>query len=198
MQDDCIDLLAFTGHKSLYGPTGTGGLIIGDRVNVDKIKPLKYGGTGSRSETQAQPDFLPDLLESGTVNSVGLAGLAAGVRWVLDEGIENIRVHEKKLTTLIIENLKEKNGVTIYGGQNADLQAAVISFNVKDKMPSDIGSQLDENFGIMCRVGLHCAPVAHQTIGTFPTGTIRVGLGALNTIEEIDVFLNAINKITDQ
>jgi len=196
MQTDGIDLLAFTGHKALYGPTGTGGLVISDRVNENKIKPLKYGGTGSRSEKEEQPNFLPDLLESGTVNSAGIAGLAAGVKWVMDKGIENIREHEKKLTTRLIDNLKNKNCVTVYGGQNADFQTAVFSFNVKDEMPSDIGRQLDEDFDIMCRVGLHCAPAAHKTIGTFPSGTVRVGLGALNTLEEIDVFIHAINIIT--
>ncbi len=192
MDTDGIDLLAFTGHKSLYGPTGTGGLIIGPRVNTEQLQPLKRGGTGSRSEYEEQPDFLPDCYESGTPNVVGLAGLLAGVRWVLERGVEAIRAHELALTRQLIEGLAAIPGVTVYGTRDPARQTAVVSFNIAGMEPSEVGLRLDEEFGIMCRVGLHCAPAAHRTIGTFPTGTVRFAPGAFTTAEEIDRALEAV------
>jgi len=190
-----IDLLAFTGHKGLYGPQGTGGLVVGEKVDIKKLKPLKTGGTGSSSGSEEQPDFLPDVYESGTPNTVGLCGLNEGVRFILKEGVDKIRQHELELTQKLIEGLKEIPGVVIYGSNQDKERVAVISFNIKDQLPSEVGLRLDEEYGIMCRVGLHCAPAAHKTIGTFPVGAIRLSLGYFNTVEEVDKPLFAIKNI---
>ncbi len=192
LQSQPIDLLGFTGHKSLYGPMGTGGLVVGERVDLDRLRPLKRGGTGSRSELEEQPDFLPDKYESGTANALGLAGLDAAVRWLLARGVENIRAHEVALTTALLVGLRAIPGVTVYGTQDAELQTATISFNIAGRSPAEVGLHLDEAHGIMCRVGLHCAPAAHKTLGTFPGGTVRCGLGTFNTLEEVDTFLQAV------
>ena len=206
VEADCIDLLGFTGHKALCGPMGTGGLYIGPRVDLGRLEPLKRGGTGSRSELEEQPDFLPDLCESGTANAVGLAGLGAGVRFVLEQGVENIRRHEEELTAQLIEGLKaipstgsgRRPGVTLYGGHDAARQTATVSFNVAGLEPSEVGLQLDEEYGILCRVGLHCAPSAHKTIGTFPRGTVRFGLSYFNTAEEVDAAVGAVRQIVKE
>lgn len=197
MAADGIDLLAFTGHKALGGPMGTGGLIIGERVSLSRLSPIKQGGTGSRSEWEEQPDFLPDMYESGTANAVGLAGLAAGVRWVRERGVEAIRQHEIELTQQLIDGLQEIPGVSVYGGLDATRQTATISFNVADLEPSEVGLRLDDEYDILCRVGLHCAPAAHRTLGTFPAGTVRFGLSALSTSEQIAQALQAVWKIAD-
>jgi len=195
VQADYIDLLAFPGHKTLYGPTGTGGLVIGERVDLAKFEPLKLGGTGSRSESEEQPDFLPDRFESGTANVVGLAGLAAGVHWILEQGIETIRNHELTLTKYLMDGLTEITGVTLYGGRDAERQLATISFNIKGLEPSEVGLRFDEEYNIMCRVGMQCSPISHKTIGTFPRGTVRFGLGYFNTKEEVDRALAAVENI---
>jgi cysteine desulfurase family protein len=198
MQASAIDLLALTGHKSLYGPTGTGGLIVGRRVNASEIEPLKRGGTGSRSEYEEHPDFLPDLGESGTPNAVGLAGLEAGVRWVMERDVEAIRAHEVAIAQRLIGGLSALPGVTVYGPRDAELQTATVSFTIDGLSPSDIGLRLDEEYGIMCRVGLHCAPTAHRTLGTFPVGTVRFGLGAMNTSAEVDEALAAVERLVQE
>ncbi len=190
-----IDLLAFTGHKALFGPMGTGGLCIGERVAVSDIEPLKRGGTGSRSEREEQPTFLPDMCESGTPNTVGLAGLRAGVEFVLEHGVEDIRVREVQLTERLIDGLLDIPGVILYGGREAEAQTATISFNVQGVAPSEVGLRLDEEYGIMSRVGLHCAPAAHRTIGTFPVGTVRFGLSYFSTAEEVDSALSAVKQV---
>lgn len=195
VETDKIDLLAFTGHKSLCGPMGTGGLVIGERVDEKRMELPKRGGTGSRSEHEEQPDFLPDMCESGTPNAVGLAGLEAGLRWVLERGVETIRAHEVELPQRLIDGLGDIPGVTVYGGLDATRQTATVSFNITGMEPSEVGLRLDEEYGIMCRVGLHCAPVAHKTIGTFPTGTVRFGLGAFNTPEEVDIAVAAVDEL---
>lgn len=195
IKKDNIDLLAFTGHKALYGPPGTGGLVIGERVDTKKLIPLKVGGTGSHSEFEEQPDFLPDLYESGTPNIVGLNGLKEGVRFVLAEGVDKIHQHEKNLIIRLIEGLKEIPEVTLYGGDYRKEQVAVVSFNLKDKWPSEVGMRLDEEYDIMCRVGLHCSPATHKTIGTFPRGTVRFSMSWFNTLEEVDQVIMAIREI---
>jgi cysteine desulfurase/selenocysteine lyase len=192
VQADRIDLLGFTGHKSLGGPMGTAGLIVGGRVDETQIEPLMCGGTGSRSELEVQPDFLPDMCESGTPNAVGLAGLRVGVRWVLERGVEAIRAHEVALTQALIDGLQSIPGVTVHGTLDPELQTATVSFNVGGIPPSEVGLRLDDEYGIMCRVGLHCAPTAHQTIGTFPLGTVRFGLSAFNTMDEVEAALVAV------
>lgn len=193
MESCAIDLLAFTGHKSLLGPTGTGGLIVGDRVNTALMRPLKRGGTGSYSEHEEQPEFLPDIYESGTPNVVGLAGLNAGVRWIMERGVDAIRTHEILLAQRMIDGLAEIPGVTVYGSRNAQMQSPIISLNITGIEPSEIGLRLDEEYGILCRVGLHCSPAAHRTIGTFPAGTLRLSLGIFNTEEDVDAAIEAID-----
>ncbi|MFH1624677.1 MAG: aminotransferase class V-fold PLP-dependent enzyme, partial [Pseudomonadota bacterium] len=160
-----IDLLAFTGHKGLLGPTGVGGLYIKEGL---ELQPLKYGGTGSNSEREEQPDFLPDKYECGTLNTVGIAGLGAGVRYVIEEGIDEIRLQEIELTKRLLSGLEAIRGVTIYGTKDAKKQTATVSINVDGLEPSHVGYILDREFDIMVRVGLHCAPSAHKTIGTLP------------------------------
>jgi cysteine desulfurase family protein len=193
-----IDLLAFTGHKALFGPQGTGGLCIGERVAESQIRPLKQGGTGSRSEREEQPEFLPDMCESGTTNAVGLAGLGAGVEYVMQEGVERIRAHEVALTRQLLAGLLEIPGLTVYGGHDPELQTATVSFNIEGLAPSDVGLLLDERYGIMSRVGLHCAPAAHRTIGTFPAGTVRFGLSCFNTAEEVQSAIGAVREIAER
>jgi len=192
---DNIDLLAFTGHKALFGPPGTGGLVVGERVDIKKLNPLKNGGTGSRSESEEQPDFLPDIYESGTPNTVGLSGLNEGVRFILKEGVDKIRQHELSLSRRLITGLKEIPGVIFYGEEQVEDRVAVISFNIKDQLPSEVGLRLDEEYDIMCRVGLHCSPAAHKTIGTFPTGTIRFSTSWFNTFEEVGQTIIAVKNI---
>jgi cysteine desulfurase/selenocysteine lyase len=197
MEADRIDLLAFTGHKALGGPMGTGGLVIGERVDLSRLDPLKRGGTGSRSEREEQPDFLPDMCESGTPNAVGLAGLLASVQWVRDRGVHAIRQHEVELASRLIDGLCEIPGVTVYGGRDASRQTATISFNVTGLEPSEVGLRLDDEYSLMCRVGLHCAPAAHKTLGTFPAGTVRFGLGAFSTADEVETALQAVRQIAE-
>jgi len=189
-----IDLLAFSGHKSLFGPQGTGGFYI-RRGLEQRLRPLMMGGTGSRSEFEAQPDFMPDKYESGTPNAIGLAGLGAGVRFVLAEGVEAIRSKEEELTKRFLKGLASLKGITVYGPADAADRAAVVSFNIDGVSPSEGSLELDERFGILCRPGLHCAPAAHRTIGTFPRGTIRFGFGYFNTEEEISLALEAIRSL---
>ena len=194
VEDMKIDLLAFTGHKSLYGPQGTGGLYI--REGLERIlEPLMRGGTGSRSEFQEQPDFLPDRYESGTPNTVGLAGLGAGVRFILSQRPEQIRANEEAKTQLLIGGLESISGVVIYGCRDSRRQIAVVSFNVVGLSPSEVVMELEEKFQILCRPGLHCAPAAHQTIGTFSQGTVRLSPGYFTPEEEIHVTLEAAGKI---
>jgi cysteine desulfurase / selenocysteine lyase len=186
VEADGIDLLAFTGHKSLLGPPGTGGLVLGERVDPTKLAPLKFGGTGSLSEHETQPDFLPDRFESGTPNAVGLAGLAAAVRWIEARGVAWIQEHEEALTRRLIAGLTAIDGVKVYGEHQANRQTATVSFNLAGWSPSEVGGRLDEEHGILCRVGLHCAPAAHRTLGTFPEGAVRFGMGVFTTEDEVD------------
>ena len=198
MEADAIDLLAFTGHKSLYGPMGTGGLVIGERVDVGRLTPLKRGGTGSHSEHEEQPEFLPDLCESGTPNAVGLAGLGASLRWVLAQGVEAIRAREVALTGQLLAGLAAIPGVTVHGTREPARQTATVSFNIAGLQPSEVGLRLDDEYEIACRVGLHCAPAAHRTLGTFPGGTVRFGLAAFNTAEQVATALDAVAALAKE
>jgi cysteine desulfurase / selenocysteine lyase len=195
MEKDSIDLLAFTGHKSLLGPTGTGGLILGERVDAKRMKPLKQGGTGSNSEHEAQPDFLPDAFEAGTPNVVGLAGLNAAIRWILEQGIDSIRNREVELTQRMIDGLLAIPDVTVYGDLDSTFRTGTVSFNIAGMESSDVGLSLDEEYDIMCRVGLHCAPSAHRTIGTFPAGTVRFALGVFTTETDVDMAVKAVSEL---
>ncbi len=191
-----IDLLAFTGHKGLQGPTGTGGLVLGERVDIAEFKPLVRGGTGSKSESEDQPDMLPDKYESGTPNGVGIAGLGAGVRWVRARGVESIRDHEASLRRALVGGLMNNPGIEVYGPTDDSPRTAVISCRVKGKRVSEVGLALDEEYGVLCRVGLHCAPAAHRTIGTFPEGTIRLAPGFSTSLEDVQEVVRALEKVS--
>jgi len=189
-----VDLLAFTGHKSLLGPQGTGGLYIRQGVD-DILDPLMRGGTGSRSESEHQPDFLPDKYESGTPNTVGLAGLQAGVQFILSSGVNALREKEEKLMHHLIEGLGAIPGVTLYGSGDARERMAVLSFNISGITSSDVAIRLEEEYDILCRPGLQCAPAAHKTLGTFPGGTVRVSPGCFTSEEDVDMVIEAVCNI---
>jgi cysteine desulfurase family protein len=187
-----IDLLAFSGHKGLFGPPGTGVLYIGNRVNLDT---LREGGTGSFSEQEEQPETLPDKYESGTLNSVGIAGLGAGLKFIFDEGLDKIIAHEKFLTDKLIAGLRVIPGVTLYLPKDLSKIAPVVSFNIKGYQPGEVGTILDQAFDTKVRAGLQCAPAAHKTLGTFPSGTVRLSPGYLNVTEEIELTVEAVARI---
>ena len=195
MARDSIDLLAFTGHKSLLGPTGTGGLVIGERVDVSAMRPLKYGGTGSNSSSEEQPNFLPDIFESGTLNVIGLAGLNAGIRWVQERGIDAINARHQEILSLFLAGLSEIPSVTLYGALNPTRQVDTIALNITGLSPSEAGFILDDEYGIQSRIGLHCAPAAHRTIGTYPTGTIRFASGIFTSNSEVHLALDAVRQL---
>ncbi len=189
-----IDLLAFTGHKSLYGPQGTGGLYI--REGLERVvAPLMRGGTGSRSEFEEQPAFMPDRYESGTPNAVGLAGLAAGAGFVAAEGVDAVRRHEEALTGIFLAGIGGLTGVTVYGPKAASRRVPVVSFAIAGLDPAAAAFMLDERFGILSRPGLHCAPAAHRTIGTAPAGTVRFSFGRFNTEAEILAAVEAVDRL---
>ena len=192
-----VDLLAFTGHKSLFGPQGTGGLYI--RKGLDEhIGPLMRGGTGSRSEFEEQPDFMPDKYECGTPNTIGLAGLGAGAAYILAQGVATVREKEEVLTRRFLDHLQAFDGdVTLYGPRSAQDRIPLISFNIRDISPSDAALYFDEKWGILCRPGLHCAPAAHRTIGTFPQGTVRFSFGLFNTEEQVDLAAEALRNLLE-
>lgn len=187
-----IDFLAFTGHKGLLGPTGTGGFVLGQGI---ELPPFKMGGTGSASEFEVQPDFAPDCYEAGTPNTLGIAGLAAGVRFIEETGLAAIRNHEMALTRRFLDGLSQIKGATLYGLPAGDHRGAVVSFRLAGKEVDEVAYRLDRDFGIMVRAGLHCAPLAHRSIGTFPEGTVRVSFGFFNTMDEVAYCLDALVRI---
>lgn len=190
-----IDILAAPGHKSLLGPQGTGILYVKEGVCIDCTK---QGGTGSSSESLLQPEMMPDKFESGTPNTPGIAGLYAGVKYILDKGIENIQSHERELTKYFLDELLKIKEVTIYGPCDPNKQAPVISINIEEQDSSEVGYILDSVFDIGIRTGLHCASLAHKTIGTLEQGTIRFSIGYFNTKDDIDVAIAAIRQIIDE
>lgn len=190
-----IDLLALPGHKGLMGPQGTGFLYIRENLNV---MHFKEGGTGSKSEELTQPQMMPDRYESGTANAPGISGLGAGIEFILKEGLEKIRNHEKELTQYFIDELKKIESVKIYGPKDAEKQGAVVSINIGSEDSSEIAYILDSAFNIAVRSGLHCAPLAHKTIGSFEQGTVRFGIGYFNTKKDIDKAIVAIKEICSE
>jgi cysteine desulfurase family protein len=187
-----IQYLAFTGHKELFGPQGTGGLYVAPGWEVE---PLIYGGTGSLSESAEQPGFLPDRYESGTLNAWGLAGLRAGVEFVATRGVEKIRDHEKALTERLLEGLESLGKAVIYGPRRWVERIGVVSFNLEGISSSELAYLLDEEYGICVRSGLHCSPLAHNTAGTLRQGTVRVSFSLMNTLEDVDYLLGALEEI---
>ncbi len=187
-----IDMLAFPGHKGLLGPQGTGGLIIRPKL---ALRPLIYGGTGSLSESDQQPDFLPDALESGTLNGVGIAGLGAGVRYLKSYGIDNVRRREQDLCQRLIMGLSKISGVQIYGGLDAEKKAPIVAFNIGKLDSTIVGYALDQVSGVIARSGLHCAPHAHSSLGTIEQGVVRFSPSHFSTEEEIDMAIAAVSQI---
>lgn len=190
-----IDILAFPGHKSLLGPQGTGGVYIKEGIEITQ---MKEGGTGSKSNSLIQPDIYPDKFESGTPNMPGIVGLGAGIEYILDKGMDNIRAHEMKLAKALIDGLKEINDVKIYGPCAMERQAPVISINIGEEDSSEVSYILDQVFNIAVRPGLHCAPLAHRTIGCYEQGCIRFSIGPFNTINDINATIEAVKTISKE
>lgn len=190
-----IDLLAFTGHKSLLGPPGVGGLIIGQHVDFRQIEPLIMGGTGSRSEFEVQPEHLPDRFESGTQNIAGIAGLGAAIQWLNERGLGTIRNQEMDHIRGLLSGLHDIPGIKLYGPCEPAHTTAIVSFTLAGKTVSEIGLELDEQYGILSRVGLHCAPIAHRTIGSFPEGTVRLAPGVFTSPDDIHRVISAVGRV---
>ena len=187
-----IDLLAFPGHKGLLGPQGTGGLYI--KKGIDMVESFQ-GGTGSISHSLIQPDVMPDKFESGTPNAPGIIGLGTGIDYILEVGIDNIREKELALTKYFIEETSKINGIKLYGPLELNEHGPVISLNIRDADSSEVSYMLNEDYNIAVRPGLHCAPLAHKTIGTFKQGTVRFSFGYENTFEEVELGIKALKSI---
>ncbi len=188
-----IDLLAFPGHKGLLGPQGTGALIINNNIVLNQIRE---GGTGSKSSSVYQPDFFPDKYESGTPNLPGIAGLNAGIKYILKRGQKSILEHEKKIIDLFINEVKKIDNIQIYGSDDISSRCGVVSLNVNEMDSAEVAYLLDTNYKIAVRPGLHCAPLAHKTLGTEDSGAVRFSFGPFNTEKEILIAANALNDIS--
>lgn len=187
-----VDFLAFPGHKGVYGPPGIGVLYV--RWGVE-IEPIKFGGTGSQSESLGMPHLVPDRYEAGTLNTVGIVGLGAGVEFIQHTGIDKIGAYERELTKQLITGLRKIDRIDIYGPSDPNERVGVISFNIRGMDSAEVGFILDQVFGIAVRVGLHCAPLAHKTLGTLEKGSVRASLSYFNTREEVNQLIAAIKEI---
>jgi selenocysteine lyase/cysteine desulfurase len=190
-----IDLLAVPGHKGLMGPPGTGLLYVREGV---ELRPLIYGGTGGNSQSDLPPEEMPERLEAGTLNAPGLAGLQAGIEFLLREGMSAIRAREADLLAQLIGGLRGIPEAELYGPLDSRFHGGVLSFNLTGRDPAEVGFLLDRDHDIRCRVGLHCAPDAHRTIGTFPRGTVRVSPGYFTTAAEIDHLVSAVSAVASR
>lgn len=190
-----IDLLAFPGHKGLLGPLGTGGLYVRPGLE-DRLLPLVTGGTGSISDLPTQPDFMPDKYESGSHNAIGIAGLSAGVGWLLERGVESLRAHELALIRRFLDGIRSVDGLTLYGPTEAERRVAVFSLRIDGLEPAELSGVLDSEFGLLTRSGIYCAPWAHETIGTQRAGgATRMSLGPFNTEADIDAAIDALTSV---
>jgi len=197
MQRMHIDALAFTGHKGLLGPQGVGGFVITDEL-ASRLDPLLSGGTGSISHTEGIPSFLPDRFEPGTMNLPGIMGLRAGLLWLKQTGMEKVLAHELELTNRFLQGLaplEEKGLLRVVGRHDLLERVGVISIQTIKKDLAQVAYELDDSHGVMTRVGLHCAPSAHKTLDTYPTGTIRFSFGVFNTKDEVDAALHALEEV---
>lgn len=192
VEEACIDLLAAPGHKALLAPSGTGLLYVGPRVT---LHPWREGGTGIFSEEPLQPETFPHAMESGSPNTLGLAGLCESARYLLARGIVSIQAHELALTTQLLNGLARNPHVRVHGPAPKEPRVGVVSLSLEDWAPLAVAEVLDERFGIAVRAGLHCAPGAHRAIGTFPAGTVRISPGPFTTAAEIDACLEALQQI---
>jgi cysteine desulfurase/selenocysteine lyase len=188
-----IDLLAFPGHKSLLGPTGTGGLYVGPRAQVGA---WREGGTGGDSSSETQPREFPYFLEGGTPNVLGVAGLAAGIKYVTEHGLGNIRGHEVELTERLCRRLDEIGSYQVFGHRDQSRRVGTLSFRSETLSATELGGILDQAFEIAVRPGLHCAPYIHRSLGTFPEGTVRVSPGPFSTKDDVDQVARAVAEIT--
>lgn len=189
-----IDALCFTGHKGLLGPQGIGGIIFTKEM-AQTLTPLIAGGTGSFSHLETMPTNMPDAFEAGTLNLPGIIGLNEGLSYIESVGMENIHNHELALTKTFLEGLRSITGVNIIGKQDIQDRTAVVSITIDGMDPASIAYELESTYHIMTRVGLHYAPRAHQTLGTYPEGTVRFSFGYANTLEEVDIALSALHTI---
>ena len=187
-----VSFVAFTGHKSLLGPTGTGGICVADDA---EIASTMWGGTGVRSADQYHLEEYPWRLEAGTLNVLGIAGLSAGMDWITEHGLETIQQREDALAGQLVDGLREIRGVTVYAPPNGQPRVPTISITVKGWDPSDIGTILDVDYNILTRTGLQCAPKAHEHLGTAPRGTVRFSVGPLNTEEHILTAIKAVGEV---
>ncbi len=185
-------LAAFAGHKGFLGPPGVGLLYVRQGV---RIKPWREGGTGSRSEEDVHPEMMPDYLEAGTMNAPGLAGLYEGMCFIQEEGLTRIRKHEAKLAGLLRRGLRSIPRVQVFGPEDDQRSVAVVSFVMEGMDSGELGYILEQVYGILSRTGLHCAPLAHRAIGTFPEGTVRFSLGYFNTEKEVETVLHAVEEV---
>ena len=189
-----IDALCFTGHKGLLGPQGIGGIILTKEM-AQTLTPLIAGGTGSFSHLETLPTHMPDAFESGTLNLPGIIGLNEGLAYIESQGMENIHNHELVLTQSFLEGLQSIDVVNIVGKQNIQDRTAVVSITIDGMDPASIAYELESNYHIMTRVGLHCAPRAHQTLETYPEGTVRFSFGYANTHKDVETALSALHRI---
>ena len=188
------DAIGFTGHKSLLGPQGIGGFVINDRL-ADSMDSFMEGGTGSLSDAEIQPEYMPDKFESGTLNIPGIYGLHASLKYLLDMGIHNIREKETYLLDKLLEPLLNMDQIKLIGPRTSNGRTPVLSVDFPDGDNGMIGHALSKEYGIMTRTGMHCAPSAHKTLGTFPQGTVRFSLSHFNTLKEIAYTVDSINRI---
>lgn len=189
-----IDALCFTGHKGLLGPQGIGGIILTKEM-AQTLTPLIAGGTGSFSHLETMPTHMPDAFEAGTLNLPGIIGLNEGLSYIESQGMENIHNHELALTQAFLEGLQSIDVVNIIGKQDIQDRTAVVSITIDSMDPASIAYELESTYHIMTRVGLHCAPRAHQTLGTYPEGTVRFSFGYANTHEDVVSALSALHRI---
>jgi cysteine desulfurase / selenocysteine lyase len=195
IQKSGIDFLAFTGHKELLGPPGTGGLVIHPAIDPGILESFVQGGTGSRSSSEEQPEDLPDKYEAGTSNFIGIAGLRSSLDWLEQTTPAAISEHVQTLQRSLMTGLADIKKVSVYGSGAVGSSVGIVSFTIDDRPVSQIGLRLDEEYGILTRVGLHCSPAAHRTLGTLPGGTVRLSPGIFTTQKEIDLTLKAIQEI---
>ncbi len=188
------DFVAFPGHKGLLGPLGTGVLYVREGAE-QRLPTMKEGGTGTISEQAVQPDTMPDKYEVGSHNAIGLAGLSEGVRWVTERGVGKLRAHDRRLSELFMELTDGVEHLTVYGPRNTDCRSGVFSVNVEGMSPCDLAGMLESDFGVLTRPGVHCAPLAHRTIGTHPSGTCRLSFGAFTTDEHVRHAAGALSEI---